>query len=153
VETWTQKPPGLSTDIKKGDLIIVHHFTFFDNDGVLLDPWLTIDGVGVYDVNANNAFCIVRDGDVLEPLGEYILGEIVYEEVLKSDFIQLLDSTARREVENKAKVIAVSEDTKDFVEVGAEVFLLRYANYKIDFRGKTFLRFRKSEIIGDIIHD
>lgn len=139
---WTEGP----IDLKRGDLVIVHYLTFFDGSGKPQPPH-DINGQNLYDVKPENVFAIVKDGD-LQPVGGYIMGVPVYREKLKSSFLVIPDAFNKEEVQNEAIITAIPKGMDTKLKTGDHVFMLRWSNYKLDYQGKQFLRFRQSEVIG-----
>lgn len=98
--------------------------------------------ISYYDV-----FAVIRDGE-LHPVGEYVIGEQVFEKEYTSSFLILPDGVGDKVNERQAIVFHTVDDSKIGLVKGDKVLLLPYANYKIEYGGKVYLRFRESEVIA-----
>lgn len=138
--------PHNPLNLKKGDEVIVHYLTFYDHS-YELKPGVDIGGKKVYPISYYDVFAVVRDGELF-PVGEFCLGEIVKTKVIQSSFLIIPDGVGEEEEEQISIVLHPSPNNTIGLSKGDKVVLLKWSNYKIDFNGKTYLRFRESEVIG-----
>lgn len=135
-----------SLGLSIGDEVIVHYLTFFDHSYNLKTP-IMVDGEALWPITFDDVFGVVRNGE-LEPVGQFVYGLPVIKKTLTSSFLIIPDGVGEEEVQNKSTVLKPSQKNKLGLSKGDEVLLMRYANYKLKYNDKTYLRFRESEVIA-----
>jgi co-chaperonin GroES (HSP10) len=132
--------------LKVGDEVIVHYLTFYDHS-YNLQRGFVVNGERVWSISYPEIFAVIRDGEI-KPVGEYILGEAIIEKEFTSSFLVIPDGVGEKINDRMAKVLMPAPDATIDVAPGDKVLLLSHSHYKIEFNGKTYLRFRESEVIG-----
>lgn len=101
----------------------------------------------MYSISYYDVFAIVKDGE-LYPVGEFCIGDMVTRKILTSSLIIIPDEIGEEEDDQYAIVRHPAVGNALGLATGDKVLLLKWSNYKIDFNGKTYLRFRESEVIA-----
>jgi co-chaperonin GroES (HSP10) len=133
-------------NLKDGDEIIVHYLTFYDHS-YEMHRGIMFGDERLWPISYYDVFAVIRDGE-LYPVGEYVIGDQVFEKEYTSSFLILPDGVGDKVNERQAIVLHTVDDSKIGLVKGDKVLLLPYANYKIEYGGKVYLRFRESEVIA-----
>lgn len=133
-------------NLKDGDEVIVHYLTFFDHS-YEMHRGIMFGEERLWPISYYDVFAVIRDGE-LHPVGEYVIGEQVFEKEFTSSFLILPDGVGDKVNERQAVVLHPADGNKIGLERGDKVLLLPYSNYKIEYDGKVYLRFRESEVIA-----
>ena len=143
---------GKVSDIKVGDKILVHHFTFTDGNGERITPIHKKDGVEYYNVAYDECFFVLDDnGEILKPIGNYVLCEAIEEilpEVLNNG-IAIPELARKQQKRDDRKLVVLHPGNSEEVDVG-DIIIAQY-HYEVTINKKKYIRIREENILVKVL--
>lgn len=149
----TNKGREFDVELSIGDVVYVHHFSFFGGsvgDNLQLkrsDKVFYHDSRDLFSIPYIDCFFTLNNGQV-KMLNDYILLEPIKDSV-ESDFLYVPEG---ENSESRARVVNVSKYVSEVapeITVGAVVFLIdKWARYQVWIDGKEYYRARMSEVVA-----
>lgn len=146
-----EKYQQFKNKLKVGDVVCLQHFQLMDHSGNSQAKAIDDSGESLYLVDIREIYFKVEAGEPVM-LSNYTLCErVVSPEITDGGII--IPETAqygRTREHARANVRYMSDEIKDVFTVGDEIIFTKYADYELDFNGKTYLKISSDEVLARI---
>jgi hypothetical protein len=133
------------SQMKVGDILIIHHFIFCDGNG---DPNTGhyIDGKWLYSVAEDDCFVLIRDGEIAEVLNNNVLCEALPLDT--NSVIALHSSVKSIEPPCPLRVLKIGHAIADAEYAVGEVIICNpKLPYPFVFKGKQYIMARERNVL------
>lgn len=142
-------------DLKVGDRVLIHHFTFNDGNGDPVTPVVVVGGQPMYHVPYSECFYTLdENGEVERPVGDYVLciseQEPEPEQTAGGVFIPQT-ATSHRKQRDQRDLTVLHAGNSPHVKVG-DIIRANY-HYEITINKNKYIRVREENILGVIEYD
>lgn len=140
-------------DIQVGDKILLYHFIFSDGNGDKTPPNFVYEGEGYYSVPYSECFFVLDEaGEIKSPIGEYLLCEVVSENVEKETPSGIVLPMAKQPKKEDRDLQVIMKGNSELVENGDLIRALYH--YEVTINKKKYIRIKEEYILGKLIeHD
>lgn len=138
--------------LKPGDRICLQHFQLLDHSNNSQAVAIDSQGEQLFIVDIKEVYFKIDEINRIDTpvmLSDYTLCERTEVENITEEGILIPDSAYDQYHRSSGRAIVdFKSDTVDSVEVGDVILYEKYADYELEFNGKTYLKISESEILG-----